>query len=267
MNEAKDRGAAPVHQDVPQRGAGSRSLVRDHGNVVSAQHDSRGSSLPTDRSAMDQSGETPTPRFAPTGALAGAASAFAFVVLHDIIISDIWFSLVLMLVAGALCGLCIGWTYRLMFPAPSIGSWWRYNMTYVAMFVALGVASALAFEPRTTMAALTAADEPPHELIVTALPMTAGFTLVAAAVITKLFGRRRRHFGAVLLTCTVLVVLLGLNVSVIGLVDIPRGSQYLVAEMLGLVVFLNVVFAAGFTGLQWQRLSGSSISETPASSR
>jgi hypothetical protein len=211
----------------------------------------------TDHPTTDRLGTNHTRGFGLTGALAGAASAFAFVVLHDIIISDIWFSLVLMLVAGALCGLCIGWTYRLMFSAPSIGSWWRYNLTYVAMFVALGIASALAFEPATTMAALTAADEPPHELIVTALPMTVGVTLVAAAVITKLFGRRRRHFGAVLLTCTVLVVLLGLNVSVIGLVDIPRGSQYLVAEMLGLIVFLNVVFAAGFTGLQWKRLTTS----------
>jgi len=232
---------------------------------VSTNHGSHGSSLVADHPTTDRLGTNPTRGFGLTGALAGAASAFAFVVLHDIIISDIWFSLVLMLVAGALCGLCIGWTYRLMFPAPSIGSWWRYNLTYVAMFVALGIASALAFEPTTTMAALTAADEPPHELIVTALPMTVGFTLVAAAVITKLFGRRRRNFGAVLLTCTVLVVLLGLNVSVIGLVDIPRGSQYLVAEMLGLIVFLNVVFAAGFTGLQWKRLTGSSISGTPPS--
>jgi uncharacterized membrane protein YuzA (DUF378 family) len=195
--------------------------------------------------------------FTGTGAVAGALSALAFVAIHDLLISDIWFSLVPMMVAGAVCGLCIGWTYGLLFAASSIGSWWRYNLTYVAMFAVLGGVSVLVFEPRTTMAALTAANEPPHELIGAALPMTVVFTVVSAAVVTALFGRRWSHFGAVLMTSTVLVVLLGLNVSVIGLVEIPRGSLYLVAEMFGLIVFLNVVFAVAFMALQWKRLTES----------
>jgi hypothetical protein len=40
-------------------------------------------------------------RFLPFGAAAGAVSAFIFVIIHNIFISDIWFSLVMMLVAGA----------------------------------------------------------------------------------------------------------------------------------------------------------------------
>ena len=40
----------------------------------------------------------------------------------------------------------------------------------------------------------------------------------------------------VLVTCSVLVTLLGLDVSIIGLVRIPTGSLYLVLELAGLIV-------------------------------
>jgi hypothetical protein len=54
------------------------------------------------------------------------------------------------------------------------------------------------------------------------------------------------RFGAVLLTCVVLVLLLDLNVSVIGLVSFLSSSLYLVIEMLGLIVALNVVYVVVF---------------------
>jgi hypothetical protein len=58
-----------------------------------------------------------------------------------------------------------------------------------------------------------------------------------------------------MLTSTVLILCLGLNVSTIGLVDIPRGSLYLIAEMFGLIVLLIGVFAVAFVGLERQTLS------------
>jgi len=191
-----------------------------------------------------------------SGSIAGALSAFVFAVIHYIFISDIWFSLVMMMVAGALCGLCIGWSYALLVKAPTAGSWWRYNMLYVALLGLLGVASVLVFEPTTTMAALVAANAPPDKLIGQALPLTAVFTLFAAVLVSLLYRSSRRHFGVILLTCTVLVLLLGLNVSVLGLVTIPRGSLYLVVEFFGLIVALNVVYALVFTVLERKRLLG-----------
>ncbi len=185
-----------------------------------------------------------------SGTIAGVTSAFVFAIIHDIFISDIWFSLALMLVAGAVCGLCVGWSYALLAVNPSLGSWLRYNLLYVALFVLLGVTSVLIFEPVTTVAALIAANAPPDDLIRQALPITAAFTLVMAAVISLLYGRSWSHFGAILLTCTVLVLLLGLNVSTIGLVDIPRSSFYLVMELFGLIVALNAVYAALFMALE-----------------
>ena len=189
-----------------------------------------------------------------SGAIAGAISAFVFAVIHHVFISDIWFSLVMMMGAGALCGLCIGWSYALLTKAPTLSNWWRYNMLYVALLALLGVVSVLLFDPSTTIAALVEANAPPDKLIGQALPLTTLFTLVAAVLISLLYRQSWRHFGVVLLTCIVLVLLLGLNISVLGLVHIPGGSLYLIMEFFGLILALNVVYAAVFTALERKHL-------------
>ncbi|KAA3657354.1 MAG: hypothetical protein DWQ04_28300 [Chloroflexi bacterium] len=189
-------------------------------------------------------------RLAQSGAIAGAASAFAFAVIHDIFISDIWFSLLIMMAAGAICGLCVSWSFRRLIAEPSLKSWLVYNLLYDGMFVLLGVVSVLFFEPVTTMAALVAANGPPNALILQALPVTAVFTLGMAIGITLLYSghhtRRSACFGAVLLTCFALMLLLGLNVSVIGLVKIPYGSLYLIIEMFVLIFLINAVYVVVF---------------------
>ena len=190
-----------------------------------------------------------------SGALAGAASVVIFAIVHHVFISDIWYSLLTMTVAGSVCGLCVAWTYQLLFDVHSASSFVRYNVVYVAMFVLLGAASVLVYEPVTTIAALTETDEPPLELIRRAMPMTVLFTLGTATLLSVLYGRSRRHFGAILLTCTVLILLLGLNVSVIGLVEIPSGSLYLVAELFGLIAVINLAYVASFIVLERKSLS------------
>jgi hypothetical protein len=181
------------------------------------------------------------PRWALSGAIAGVVSAFVFTVIHDIFISDIWFSLVIMLLAGALCGACLGWSYSLLVRWPSFKSWLAYNLLYDGMFILLGLVSVLMFEPVTSMAAMISLNGPPEALIAQAMPVTAVFTLLMAVIISLVYRFSWRRFGVVLLTSTMLVLLLGLNVSVIGLVSIPRGSWYLVAEMFALILALNAV--------------------------
>ena len=78
-----------------------------------------------------------------SGVVAGAVSAFVFTLVHDLFISDIWDMLIVMVVAGAVCGLCIGWTYGRLVEVPSIGSWVGYNLVYLAMFGLLGAGSLL----------------------------------------------------------------------------------------------------------------------------
>jgi hypothetical protein len=117
------------------------------------------------------------------------------------------------------------------------------------------------------MAALIAVNGPPDALISQAMPVTAVFTLLMAVIISLVYGFRYRfsllRFGAVLLTSMTLVLLLGLNVSVIGLVSIPRGSWYLVMEMFGLVLFLNAVLVVGCAGLERNSLRHKSAGEEP----
>ena len=45
--------------------------------------------------------------FASSGAMVGVLSAFVFCVIHQLIISSIWFAIGAMLVAGAVCGTCL----------------------------------------------------------------------------------------------------------------------------------------------------------------
>ena len=198
-----------------------------------------------------------------TGAFAGAISALVFTVIHDIFISDIWIMLAPMLLAGALCGGLVSWSYGLLVTSYSLRSWVGYNLIYVVMFGLLGALSVLLFEPVTTMAAVVNLNGPPSDLIDLAMPVTVGFTLGMAVLITLLYGPSWVKFASVLLTCIVLVALLGLNVSVIGLVSIPVGSLYLIFEMFGLILALNLVYVIVFTALERRRFSSKLLSLSP----
>jgi hypothetical protein len=205
---------------------------------------------------MEQTRSSPNrATYARSGAVAGVVSALAFALVHDLLISDIWFSAIFMMIAAALCGLCIGWSYGQLARQRSLTTWVGYNLLYVIFLVLLGLVSVLFFEPVMTLAALMVLNGPPHDLIGQALPMTLLFTVAYAAVVSLFYGPGWRHFGIVQLTATVLVLLLGLNISALGLVSIPRGSLYLVAEFLGLVVLINAVYVITFIALERRSLT------------
>ena len=191
------------------------------------------------------------------GAAAGALAALTFAAVHALWITDIWFSLVPMVVAGAACGATIGWSYGRLFE-PSIRTWLGYNASYVIALAILGLVSVAAFEPRTTMAELLTLDGPPADLIGDAFPLTIAFTLGTAVVLSLLFRRTLAGFGAILVTWTVLVALLGLDVSIIGLVRIPTDQVYLVIELAGLIVVLAGSYAAVVIALAWGELGARS---------
>ena len=50
---------------------------------------------------------------------------------------------------------------------------------------------------------------------------------------------------------TVLVLALGLNISIFGPADVPRSSAHVVAELVGLIVTIVVVYAVVFVALEW----------------
>ena len=67
----------------------------------------------------------------------------------------------------------------------------------------------------------------PHDLISKALPLTGAFVLIAGLTPALIWRRSLAALGVSLLTFGALIVLLGLNVSVLGFVAIPRDSAYL----------------------------------------
>jgi len=195
-------------------------------------------------------------RLLASGAVAGAASAFAFTALHHLVISDIWFSLPLMLGAGALSGGCLAWTYGLLFDAPTARGWWLYNAVWVALLVLLGAASFVVYEPVTTMAAVMAAGgAPPPGLLRQAMPLTVGFILVATAVLSLVWGRSMHKAGSILVTTTVIIALLGINVSALGLVELDGSAVFLLTEMLLLVMALLFGFAGIFQLIERRRFA------------
>jgi hypothetical protein len=192
--------------------------------------------------------------FVRSGAIAGLVSTVVFTAIHDALISDIWAMLVPMLVAGALSGMCVAWAYTVLVPHPSVGSWLRYNLVYLVLFVALAVVSIAVFEPIATIPELTAMGGSPGDLITQSMPLNLAAVVVGTVLVTSLFGGGRRAVGPVMLGVAVLVLFLGHNVSIIGLVEFGAGDLFLLAEFAGLIVAINAVFVAAFLVLERQRL-------------
>ena len=199
--------------------------------------------------------DAPTANFLRSGTIAGLVSALIFTIVHQNFINDIWFSIPIMLIAGALCGPSLGWSYGVLVSVPTLKNWLAYNLVYMAMFGILGAVSVAAFDPITTVEALIEVNESPNELIGKAMPLTVVFTFLMAGIVTVLSTRRWANFGPALLACVILVLSLGLNVSIIGLVSLPSGSLYLVVELFALILALGVVFAVAFAILERKQLS------------
>jgi hypothetical protein len=187
-----------------------------------------------------------TARSAPTkltGALGGGLTVLGFVVLHDLWISDIWFNVVPMVLSGAVCGVSIVWSYQATTTEHSWARWFGYNGVCGLLLIALGAASFLVLEPRFTMAEMMNADDALARLLPPAMPLIVAGTLVGTLVLWLGFGRRGRAVLPMLVTQALLMFLVGHNVAILGLVDIPTDQLYRVLEFIGVTVFLAAAFA------------------------
>jgi hypothetical protein len=190
-------------------------------------------------------------RYALSGVLAGALAAVSFAWIHALFISDIWYSIEAMMVAGGLCGLAIALSYGALVKRPSFTSWLRYNALLFGMLALLGLTSELLFEPVTTIPALLQLDGPPTDLFAQTMPLTVIWTLVSAIVLSRFYRCGWRGFLTVLLACALLITLLGLNVSIMGLVALPRGDLYRIAELFGLILSIGGAYMALFAFLDY----------------
>lgn len=194
-------------------------------------------------------------RYLVAGAISGTASSLVFTILHGLIISNIWFMLIPMLVTGAICGLLISWSYEKLVDRPSVAGWLGYNSTYVVLLFLLGPISLLLFDPIMTIPELVSSPKGlPDELFQEILPLVAVYIPLMAFIITGLHGRRWKAYWVVLITCTVLVFLLGMNIAPMGLIFLTSGWVPMLLEVVGLVVALNLVYVAVYLLLERSRV-------------
>ena len=116
-------------------------------------------------------------------------------------------------------------------------------MLYVTILVVLGAVSLVMFEPVTTIAELLKSNEPPRGLIGQALPVTVLFTVGSAGLLTVMYRPGWQGGISILVTTLVIVLSLGLNISILGLVFVPRSSFYVIGEVAALIVALALVYA------------------------
>jgi hypothetical protein len=126
---------------------------------------------------------------------------------------------------------------------PTVRTWMLYNALYVLVLIALGATSVLAFTPVTTIADLLRSSEPPRALIAHALPMTVGFTAVSAVGLMALYRPDWKGAVAILVTTLAVVLFLGMNISILGLVVVPRSARWVLGEVLALIVTLALTYA------------------------
>lgn len=211
---------------------------------------------PRTKTEMGTAVTVPISSYGRDGVIAGSVSVLVFTLVHQLTISNIWAMVGIMLVAGGLCGLCLAWSYGRLFDRYSLRTWLGYNAAHAAVFAALAVASVMVFEPATTMAAITARGGPVDDLIFQALPLTVVFTVVAAGSFGIVLARKWSDYLRLLLTAAVLMLFLGMNVSVLGLVDFDGASMAPAAIFFGLIALVGGVYVACFVALQWAHREG-----------
>lgn len=178
------------------------------------------------------------------GALAGAVTVLGFAVVHAVWISDIWFNLGPMLVAGAACGACLAGSYDAV-GDHSTWRWLAYNAACAFLLVALGGMSFLVLEPEFTMAELMASENALAELLPPALPLMVAAAMAGTAALWMSFGRPSRAILPLFVAQALLVFLVGHNLAILGLVEMSSEMVVAVGEFVGLTVFLAAGFAAG----------------------
>ena len=187
------------------------------------------------------------------GLVAGVVTIVGFTGLHHLLISNIWAMLPVMAVAAAATGASLAWTFARLDLAPSLAGWFALTGGYLVLLAVLGVCSLWLFTPVTTFAAVSEASGPVDELIVRALPLSAAWVLVTVLLGAGLdhlrTGRRARGVAPLTVTSVLVLLTLGLNMSVLGLVELEGDARAAMTRFCGLVGLVVVVHALVFAGL------------------
>jgi hypothetical protein len=179
------------------------------------------------------------------GALTGVVVVLLFTIVHNVFITDIWFNAGPMLLAGALCGFSITWSYRKGVVGHSTAAWFRYAGLYAAEMIALGAVSLVVLRPRFTMAELMVADDALEQLMPPSLPLMIGAMVVGTVLIWLYYGRRWAALAPIAVTQVLLVFLLGHQFAFLGLVESSSALLVIFGEFALITVGLTAAFCFG----------------------
>ncbi len=195
----------------------------------------------------------PTTRPAPSiamGAASGTITVLLFTLLHALLISDIWFNVVPMMVAGAVCGASLVWSYRAAVADHAPRRWLAYVGACSGLLITLGIVSLVVLEPRFTMTDLVDNDEALGLLLPPALPLMGAATVVGTGLLWLWLGRRPRALVPLLVSQLLLVFFVGHNLAILGLIEMSSDLLVGLAEFVGLTLLLGGLFAAGVIAVE-----------------
>ena len=108
------------------------------------------------------------------------------------------------------------------------------------------MASSLVYEPIITMAEVVDSTGGNPIPIGESMELMVLFTLGWAAFLSVFYRRGRRDFAAALTATAILMLILGVNVSTMGLVEIPTTGWVLVLEFFGYLAAPGVSFGLSY---------------------
>jgi hypothetical protein len=176
------------------------------------------------------------------GAVTGVVVVFGFTIFHHLVIADIWFNIGPMLIAGAICGLCVTWSYRKAVLDHSTGAWFRYGGLYAVEMTALGAVSVAVLQPRYTMAELLVADNDMELLMPPSIPLMIGAMVVGTVLFWLYYERRWAALFPILVTQMLLVFMLGHQLAFLGLVEPSSTLVVAFGEFALLAIGIMVAF-------------------------
>ena len=165
-----------------------------------------------------------------------------------------------MLLAGALCGYCVAWSYRKGVTDHSTTTWFRYGGLYAIEMIALGAVSLAVFQPRFTMADLMVADDAFERLIPPSMPLMIGAMVVGAVLVWLYCGRRQAAFASILVTQVLLVFLIGHQFAFLGLVESSSALLVVFGEFALFTLSITTMFCFG---VMWSTMALARL-RTPA---
>lgn len=189
---------------------------------------------------------SPVVSSAGAGAAAGVVATTVFTIAHHLFISPIWWAFPFMAVAGAACGASLVWCYSRLVGSATGRSWAIFVGLFTIMFGLLAVASSIVYEPIITMAEVVGSTGGNPIPIGESMSLMIIFTLGWAMFLSAIYRRGWHGFWAALMATTILMLPLGVNVSTMGLVEIPTAGWLLVLEFFGYLAALGVSFGLSY---------------------